>query len=173
MSKPIVRCRCGHQVLGREVLRTQPCEKPSGVEAVYVKYRCRRCKKIGEAFVPADEWSTDIFDVPRGEIGAIERDNFIGADALSSGDVISFHQALQKANTVSELFAPAPADASNPADAPANVAPKPEARRVTDARAAKDATQNERRDGDKRDADKSSGDKPRGDKPPHRSRGGN
>lgn len=154
MSKPIVRCRCGHQVLGREILRTQPCEKPSGAEAVYVKFRCRRCKKIGESFIPQEEWTPDIFDVPHDEIGAFERDRFIGASSIGSGDVISFHRALQKANTVSELLRP---------DAPAS-----EARRKTAQRAAKDAL----RDGSPRDNDKSQGDKPQGDKPSPRARGG-
>ena len=144
MSKPIVRCRCGHQVLGREVLRTQPCEKPSGAEAVYVKFRCRRCKKIGEAFVPTEEWTPDIFDVPHDEIGAFERDRFLGTDAIGSGDVISFHRTLQKANTVSELLRP---DASASSDG----------RRKTDKRAGKDAPRE--------------GDKPQNDKPSSRSRG--
>lgn len=148
MSKPIVRCRCGHQVLGREVLRTQPCEKPSGAEAVYVKFRCRRCKKNGEAFIPAEEWTPDIFDVPHDEIGAFERDRFVGTDAIGSGDVISFHRALQKANTVSELLRP---------DVAAS-----DGRRKTDKRAGKDAA---------REGEKSPGEKPQNDKPSSRSRG--
>ena len=148
MSKPIVRCRCGHQVLGREVLRTQPCEKPSGAEAVYVKFRCRRCKKIGESFVPIEEWTPDFFDVPHDEIGAFERDRFIGADSIGSGDVISFHRALQKANTVSELLRPDVASADG--------------RRKTDKRASKDAP---------RESEKSPGDKPQNDKPRSRGKG--
>lgn len=149
MSKPIVRCRCGHQVLGREVLRTQPCEKPSGAEAIYVKFRCRRCKKIGEAFIDQNEWNPAIFEVPHDEMKTEERDRFVGTEAIASGDVISFHRALQKANTVSELLRP---DAA-----------KPDTRRKNDKRAAKDAT---------RDSDKPVGDKPSGDKPPHSFRGG-
>lgn len=144
MSKPIVRCRCGHQVLGREVLRSQPCEKPSGAEAVYVKFRCRRCKKIGEAFIAHDEWTPDIFDVPNDEMKSEERDRFVGAAAIGSGDVISFHQALKKANTVSELLKP---------DVAAS-----ETRRKSDVRVAKDAARD--------------GDKPQGDKPIPRSRRG-
>ena len=122
MSEPIVRCRCGHRVLGREVLRTQPCEKPSGAEAVYVKYRCRRCKKIGESFISCDEWNPAIFETPHDEMKVEERDRFIGAGAIGSGDVISFHRALQKADTVSELLRP---------DSAKDVA-KPETRRKSD-----------------------------------------
>lgn len=144
MSKPIVRCRCGHQVLGREILRSQPCEKPSGAEAIYVKFRCRRCKKIGEAFVPHEEWTPDMFDVPNDEMKSDERDRFVGSAAIGSSDVISFHQILQKANTVSELLKP---------DVAAS-----ETRRKSDVRVVKDAARD--------------GDKPQGDKPVPRSRRG-
>lgn len=149
MSKPIVSCRCGHQVLGREVLRTQPCEKPSGAEAVYVKYRCRRCKKIGESFIPHEEWNPDIFDVPHNEMKADERDRFIGAGAIESGDVISFHRALQKANTLAELLRPEPA--------------KSETRRKPEARGSKESS---------RESDKTKNDKSQGDKPPRSFRRG-
>ena len=142
MSHSIVRCRCGHQVLEREVLRTEPCEKASGAEVVYVKYRCRRCKRIGEAFIPHEAWSPDIFDAPRNEMAVEERDRFLDCNAISSGDVISFHRALQKAGTLSELSRPEP---------------KAESRRKTDKK------------GEKRAKEK---DAPRdGDKPPRRSRG--
>ena len=106
MSHSIVRCRCGHQVLGREVLRTEPCEKASGAEVIYVKYRCRRCKKTGEAFIPQDEFSPDIFETPRNEMAVEERDRFLDQTAVSSGDVISFHRALQKAGTLADLMRP-------------------------------------------------------------------
>ena len=132
MNKLIVRCRCGHQVLGREVLRTEPCEKSSGAEFVYVKYRCRRCKKIGEAFIPHEAWNPTMFEVPHDEMKVEERDRFIDASAISSGDVISFHRALQKANALSDLA-------------------RPEARRKGEKRGAKDGAPN---------TDKTQNDKP-------------
>lgn len=153
MSKFIVRCRCGHQVLGREVLRTQACEKPSGAESIYVKFRCRRCKKIGESFIPHDEWNPAIFEVPHDEMKVEERDRFIGAQAIASGDVISFHRALQATDSIDELLRVAPT--------------KTETRRKSEskaeARGAKDGA---------RDGDKSAGDKAQNDKPPRSFRSG-
>lgn len=108
MSNPIVRCRCGHQVLEREVLRTQSCEKASGAEVIYIKYRCRRCKKIGEAFIPHEEFCPEIFAAPRNEMAVEERDRFLDEGAINSGDVISFHRALQKVGTLSDLLRPEP-----------------------------------------------------------------
>ncbi|HEX9997308.1 MAG TPA: hypothetical protein VGB45_09210 [Abditibacterium sp.] len=103
MNKPILRCRCGHQVFGKEVLRTEPYEKESGREAVYVKYRCRRCKRLGEAFFDDLEWNPSIFEAPRNELSDAERDRFIDEKAISSSDVISFHRALGKTVTLEEL----------------------------------------------------------------------
>ena len=145
MNPNIVRCRCGHQVLGREVLRTESCEKASGEQVVYVKYRCRRCKKIGEAFIAHHEWNPAIFEAPANEMGAAERDRFIDEGAISSGDVISFHRALQKANFLSDLTGPKRRKADKKSDK----------RAVKDKDVAKDAPRD---------------DKPQ-DKPPRRSRG--
>lgn len=106
MNQSNVRCRCGHQVLGREVLRTEPYEKESGREEVYVKYRCRRCKMMGEAFIPREEWNPEMFRAPRNEMGALERDRFVDENPVSSGDVISFHRALQRIQTPADLARP-------------------------------------------------------------------
>jgi DNA-directed RNA polymerase subunit RPC12/RpoP len=103
MNKPILRCRCGHQVLEKEVLRAEPYEKESGREAVYVKYRCRRCKSMGEAFFDRLEWKPEIFEVPRNEMSDVERDRFLDEKTISSGDVISFHRALSKTVTLEDL----------------------------------------------------------------------
>ena len=103
MNKPILRCRCGHQVLGKEVLRAEPYEKESGREAVYVKFRCRRCKALGEAFFDRLEFDPSIFEAPRNEMSDVERDRFLDEKTISSGDVISFHRALKKAMTLDEL----------------------------------------------------------------------
>ncbi len=103
MNKPTVRCRCGHQVFGKEVLRAEPYERESGREAVYVKYRCRRCKRLGEAFFDGLEFDAAIFEAPRNEMSDAERDRFLDQNTISSGDVISFHRALKKAATLEEL----------------------------------------------------------------------
>lgn len=92
--------------MGRELLRTESYERMSGEDAIYVKYRCRRCKMMGEAFVPRAQWDPHIFDTPRDEMSYSERDRIIEEKAISSGDVISFHRALQKANTLEDLSRP-------------------------------------------------------------------
>jgi hypothetical protein len=106
MNNSIVRCRCGHHVVGREVLRVEPYERASGEEVVYIKYRCRHCKQMGEEFIPRLEWNPSIFDAPRNEMSYDERDRFLDEGAISSGDLISFHRSLQKAQTLGDLERP-------------------------------------------------------------------
>ena len=103
MNKPIVRCRCGHQILNREVLRLEPYERASGAEYVYVKYRCRRCKRLGEAFIPALEWEWDIFAAPANEMSLEERDRFLDEATISSNDVTAFHRALKTVDSWQQL----------------------------------------------------------------------
>jgi DNA-directed RNA polymerase subunit RPC12/RpoP len=78
MNKPIVRCRCGHQVLSKEVLRTDLYERRApgdgSREYVYLKYRCGRCKRIAEAFVPESRWDWSMLEAARNEMSDQERD---------------------------------------------------------------------------------------------------
>jgi len=106
MNNSIVRCRCGHHVVGREVLRIEPYERASGEEVVYVKFRCRHCKALGEEFIPRMDWNPAIFDAPRDEMSYDERDRFLGETPISSSDLLSFHRSLQRIQTLADLERP-------------------------------------------------------------------
>jgi DNA-directed RNA polymerase subunit RPC12/RpoP len=90
----MVRCRCGHRVLAKEVLRTDLYERPSGREYVYVKYRCQRCKRMGETFVPESSWDWRIFEAARNELSESETELFSQRAPISSEDVIDLHRQL-------------------------------------------------------------------------------
>ncbi len=106
MNNSIVRCRCGHHVVGREVLRIEPYERASGEEVVYIKFRCRHCKALGEEFIPRMDWDPAIFDAPRDEMSYDERDRFLGETPISSSDLLSFHRSLQRIQTLADLERP-------------------------------------------------------------------
>lgn len=94
MKRPMVRCRCGHHVLAKEVLRTDLYERPSGREYVYVKYRCQRCKRMGETFVAESCWDWRIFEASRDELSESETELFSSRAPISSEDVIDLHRKL-------------------------------------------------------------------------------
>lgn len=102
-NNAIVRCRCGHQVLAKEVLRTDLYERSMGREYVYVKYRCRRCKRMGEAFVAESRWDWSILEAAHNEMSDSERDQFLDADAISAEEVLDFHRQLEDVNSYIEL----------------------------------------------------------------------
>ena len=102
MSRPVVRCRCGHQVLAKEVLRTDLYERSSGRDYVYVKFRCKRCKRLGEAFVAEHRWDWNIFE-PAGEISDAERDQLSTQAPISVAELIDFHRQLQRTITIDQL----------------------------------------------------------------------
>jgi DNA-directed RNA polymerase subunit RPC12/RpoP len=103
MSKAIVRCRCGHQVLAKEVLRTDLYERPTGREYVYVKYRCRRCKRMGEAFVAESRWDWSILEPQHDDMSDAERDLFVDKEPVSELDVREFQYELQDIHYLSDL----------------------------------------------------------------------
>jgi DNA-directed RNA polymerase subunit RPC12/RpoP len=119
MSKPIVRCRCGHQVLAKEVLRTDLYERRasegSSREYVYVKYRCQRCKRMGEAFVPENRWDRSILEPAQNEMNDNERDQFLDEGPISDDEVLDFHQRLQALSNLNDLHS-SPREASLPVD---------------------------------------------------------
>lgn len=99
MNKSIVRCRCGHQVLSKEVLRTDLYERrapgDSSRDYVYVKYRCRRCKRMGETFVAENIWDWAMLEAESNEMTEQERDRFLDEEIVTAEDILDFHRDLE------------------------------------------------------------------------------
>jgi DNA-directed RNA polymerase subunit RPC12/RpoP len=103
MKNSVVRCRCGHQVLAKEVLRTDLYERSIGREYVYVKYRCQRCKRMGEAFVAENRWDWSMLEPDRTEMTDAERDRFLDTEAISAEDILDFHRHLSTLGRMPEI----------------------------------------------------------------------
>src|SRR3712207_2911300 len=103
MSKPSVRCRCGHNVLAKEVLRTDLYERPSGKNYVYSKFRCRRCKRLGQAFVPEGSWEWSLFEPARNEMSESERERFATQNPVSVSEILDFHCTLDATASLNEI----------------------------------------------------------------------
>jgi hypothetical protein len=112
MSKPSVRCRCGHAVLAKEVLRTDLYERPSGKNYVYIKFRCRRCKRLGQAFIAETSWDWSVFEPARDEMSDSERELFASQSPVSVSELLDFHCSLEATDSIAlagwELTPPQP-----------------------------------------------------------------
>jgi hypothetical protein len=103
MEKPLVLCRCGHLVMGKEVLRTDLYERSSGQEYVYVKFRCARCKRIAQSFVPASAWDWQKLEPAPGELSSEERDRLLEAEPVGAADLLLFHEDMAQIHTTAQL----------------------------------------------------------------------
>lgn len=98
MNRAIVRCHCGHQVLSKEVLRTDLYERRSSdgsAEYVCVRYRCRRCRRLGEAFVAEKLWDWSALELDNSELSEDEREVFRKSEPISEEDIKTFHDELE------------------------------------------------------------------------------
>ena len=103
MSKSVVRCRCGHQILAKEVLRTDLYERSSGRDYVYVKFRCARCKRLGQIFIAESRWDWSVLESARNELNDAERDRFLDETPISSLECINFRQQLTDVFSLAQL----------------------------------------------------------------------
>jgi hypothetical protein len=103
MEKPLVLCRCGHLVMGKEVLRTDLYERSSGHEYVYVKFRCARCKRIAQSFVPASAWDWKKLEPAPGELSSEERDRLLEEEPVGAADLLLFHEDMAQIQTAGQL----------------------------------------------------------------------
>jgi hypothetical protein len=95
-------------VLAKEVLRTDLYERPSGRNYIYVKFRCKRCKRMGETFVAENRWDWSIFEPNRNEMSERERDQFAGRAPVTVTEILDFHRHLQTLDRMEDTSAASP-----------------------------------------------------------------
>jgi hypothetical protein len=131
MNRAIVRCRCGHQVLSKEVLRTDLYERrsaESSAEYVCVRYRCRRCRRLGEAFVAEKLWDWSALEGDNSELSENERDRFREAEPISESEMHAFHEELENFSRLAQASTASPLTNTSDASLPEASALSPEAK---------------------------------------------
>lgn len=126
MSKQEVQCRCcGHRILAREIMRTDLYERAPGQNYVYVKFRCRRCKRLGQTFVPEARWDWTLLEPARDELSEIERERLGEAGPISETELLDFSVQLKNLRNLPDLrHKAAPLADEKPPAAPASEAPR-------------------------------------------------
>lgn len=95
-AKPMIRCSCGQRVVSKDVTQTGYYLRIVGPSFVYVKYRCSRCKKLGEQFVKQQDWEEGILKDTPCEITDVERSRFQSMGEIDVHEAIDFHFALDE-----------------------------------------------------------------------------
>ena len=101
--KPTIKCNCGQRIIAKDVMQTGYYLRLFGPSFVYVKFRCSRCKKLGEQFIKQEDWEDGILkDIPS-EIDQEEKGRLEALGPISIREQIAFHFGLDSANPLTEL----------------------------------------------------------------------
>ena len=84
-------------------MRTDLYEREPGRTYVYVKFRCRRCKRMGQTFVPEARWDWSFLEPARDELSDAERDRLLDAGPISDAELLDFHFRLKHAAHLTDL----------------------------------------------------------------------
>lgn len=76
-----------------------------GPSYVYIKYRCSRCKKLGEHFVKQEEWEETLLHDSTNEVTGDERKRFAKMGNITFEEMKEFHHALEHLEAISEIGA--------------------------------------------------------------------
>lgn len=110
--KSIVRCSCGQRIVAKDVMQTGYYLRLAGPSFVYVKFRCSRCKKLGERFLKQEDWEKGILrEIPH-EISEAERKRFERLGPISINEVIEAHFVMEKGISLKDLAAGAEVNAA-------------------------------------------------------------
>ena len=94
MKTTVIRCHCGQRIVAKDVLQRSWYVRVFGPSFMYLKYRCSRCKRLGEKFIEQDKWDDTILrDIPA-EMSLDEKKRFDKLGRISVDEEIDFHFAL-------------------------------------------------------------------------------
>lgn len=102
--KTAIKCNCGQRILAKDVMQTGYYLRLIGPSFVYVKFRCSRCKKLGEQFVKQEEWEDGILhDIPS-EVKPEEKPVFEEMGSINIHECIDAHFELEKLTSLNDLL---------------------------------------------------------------------
>jgi hypothetical protein len=65
-----------------------------GPSYVYVRYRCGRCKRLGEQLVDQETWDPSVLQPVAARIEKPDLDRFTEMGEITAEEVIAFHYAV-------------------------------------------------------------------------------
>jgi phage FluMu protein Com len=103
-----IKCNCGQRIVRKDIVQHGLYLRLFGPSFVYVKFRCSRCKKLGEQFIKQEEWEEGILKDVSNEATSEEREKFTTLGPIDINEVIDFHFNLENSADLKSLEVPAP-----------------------------------------------------------------
>lgn len=113
-----IKCNCGQRVSARDVVQHGYYLRAFAPSFVCVKFRCSRCKKLGEQFIKQEEWENGILRDVAPEATPDEREQFVTQGPISIEEELDFHFALENLGDLKSLDVAPPAKKPRTRSAP-------------------------------------------------------
>ncbi len=95
-----IRCSCGHRIGAREILQHGYIMTHGTPVLVYVKYRCSRCKRLGQKVVDYHDWDESLLRVDHSELTEAERRRFEALGPITDDELLEFHLQIASLKTI-------------------------------------------------------------------------
>lgn len=105
MSRTTIRCKCGQRISQREVMQSGYYPRMSGPSLVFVRYRCSRCKRLGQKYINQEEWEQGILNDATVEATTTEQERFSAMGPIEMRELVEFHDGLDSQSNLAELNA--------------------------------------------------------------------
>ena len=103
MKTTAIRCHCGQRIVAKDVLQRSWYVRVFGPSFMYLKFRCSRCRKLGEKFVEQEKWDDSILrDIPS-EMSLDEKRHFDQLGRISVDEAIDAHFTLERPVPLKDL----------------------------------------------------------------------
>jgi hypothetical protein len=89
-------------VAAKDVLQTGYYLTLLGPSFVYVRYRCNRCKRVGEQLIPEDKWDPTVLEQPGEHLDEGDRSRFSHMGRIGPDEILDFHLALESLKSLPE-----------------------------------------------------------------------
>lgn len=97
-----LRCQCGQRIFSRDIIHRGNVVRPIGGRMVYVRFRCPRCRKLGEQYIRRDEWDLRMIYGVEPEVTPAERARFDRMGPITEEEI---QRVRESEGTLEELRA--------------------------------------------------------------------
>ncbi len=98
--KTTIKCNCGQRIFSRDVMQQGYYVRQFGPSYVYIKFRCSRCKKLGEHFIKQEDWQEGMLRDSALEVSPAEKSRFDSLGQITIEEMVNFHFELEKLDTL-------------------------------------------------------------------------
>lgn len=96
-------CSCGQRIYEKDVVQRGYYLRRVGSNFVYIRYRCSRCKRLGEQFIRQESWDERLLHGDISELTPHQKERLAKLGPITVDEMIDFHEYLENLHSLSEM----------------------------------------------------------------------